>query len=116
MDGTFESAWARRTDAWLAWLQTQPLAPTPLVPNVGSWITSRETTGYAAADGLMIEGFGLEADASPYPYADWQLQMNRIQAQSTAAGGSGVKPMWGCSGADVCSGVPTCSSRATAPL
>ena len=67
-----------RIDAWLAWLQTQPLGAYYLVPNVGSWITSRETTGYAAADGLMIEGFGLEADASPYPYADWQLQMNRI--------------------------------------
>ena len=78
IDETFESAWAARIDAWLAWLQTQPLGAYYLAPNVGSWITSRETTSYAAADGLMIEGFGLEADASPYPYADWQLQMNRI--------------------------------------
>ncbi len=77
IDETFETAWAARIGAWLVWLQTQPLGAYYLVPNVGSWITTRETTDYSAADGLMIEGFGLEADASPYPYSDWQLQMNR---------------------------------------
>jgi len=25
----------------------------------------------------MVEGFAIEADQSPYPYSDWQLQMNR---------------------------------------
>jgi hypothetical protein len=26
----------------------------------------------------MVEGFAIEADQSPYPYSDWQLQMNRV--------------------------------------
>jgi hypothetical protein len=48
------------------------------------------------ADGVMIEGFAIEADASPYNLEDWQLQMNRalglinqgkvILAQSYATG------------------------------
>jgi hypothetical protein len=96
IDSAFESAWTTRIDDWLAWLQTQPLGNYALIPNAGSWITSRDTTNYAMADGVMIEGFAIEADASPYNLEDWQLQMNRtlglinqgkvILAQSYATG------------------------------
>jgi hypothetical protein len=48
-----------------------------ILPNVGSWIASRDATDYGAADGVMIEGFALEADRSPYALDDWRLQMNR---------------------------------------
>lgn len=95
-DASFERAWANRIKTWLAWLQTQTLSAYYLVPNVGSWITSRDNTDYRRADGLMIEGFAIEADRSPYNYTDWQLQMNRaakavarkqaILAQSYATG------------------------------
>jgi len=78
VDAAFESAWATRITNWLTWLQSQPVGNYYIVPNVGSWITSRETTDYSPADGLMIEGFAIEADQSPYNYEDWQLQMNRI--------------------------------------
>jgi len=77
-DAAFEAAWATRIDNWLAWLQGRALGKYYIVPNVGSWITTRETTTYARADGLMVEGFALEADASPLPIEDWRLQMNRI--------------------------------------
>jgi hypothetical protein len=80
VDNNFERAWATRITNWLAWLQSQLVGNYYLIPNVGSWITSRETTDYNPADGLMIEGFALEADQSPYNYEDWQLQMNRILA------------------------------------
>lgn len=77
-DPTFETAWSSRIDKWLAWLQKQPIGKYAILPNAGSWITTRDTTTYAAADGVMIEGFAIEANASPLPLSDWQLQMNRI--------------------------------------
>lgn len=85
VDDVFEDAWANKISAWLEWLQGQPLSRYHVVPNMGSWITSRETTDYGAADGLMIEGFAMDADQSPYALEDWQLQMNRI-LQATRLG------------------------------
>ncbi|MEW6059803.1 MAG: putative glycoside hydrolase [Actinomycetota bacterium] len=78
VDPAFEAAWTERIDDWLAWLQSQPIGDAYLVPNAGSWITTRDATTYAAADGLMIEGFAIEADESPYPLEDWRLQMDRV--------------------------------------
>ncbi|HPH97955.1 MAG TPA: putative glycoside hydrolase [Anaerolineaceae bacterium] len=78
LDTVFESAWAQRIHNWLDWLQTQPAGDYYIVPNVGSWITTRDPTDYSPVDGVMIEGFALEGDASPYALVDWQLQMNRI--------------------------------------
>lgn len=75
---SFENTWATRITSWLSWLQSQPVGNYYLVPNVGSWITTRDPTDYSPADGLMVEGFALEADQSPYALDDWQLQMNRI--------------------------------------
>lgn len=85
LDLAFEAAWSARIESWLAWLQTQPVGAHYIVPNVGSWITTRDTTDYGAADGMMVEGFAIEADASPYNLEDWCLQMNRILA-ATARG------------------------------
>lgn len=78
LDLVFEQAWAQRIHNWLDWLQTQPAGAYYIVPNVGSWITTRDPTDYSPVDGVMIEGFALEADASPYALEDWRLQMNRI--------------------------------------
>lgn len=78
IDEPFEEMWTRRIDDWLSHLQARPLGAYHVVPNVGSWITSRDRTTYEAADGAMVEGFALEADASPYPLSDWQLQQDRI--------------------------------------
>ncbi len=78
IDEAFEIAWATRIENWLQWLQEQDLGAYYLIPNVGQWITSREQTNYAPADGLMVEGFALEGSGEPYAIGDWQLQMNRI--------------------------------------
>jgi len=77
VDAEYEQAWATRIDAWLAWLQTQPVGAYAIVPNVGSWVTTRDPTTYAAADGVMIEGFAMWGEASPLAVDDWRLQMNR---------------------------------------
>jgi hypothetical protein len=78
VDEASETAWSNRISGWLSWLQTQPIGGYYIIPNVGSWINSRDRTDYSPADGVMVEGFAIEADASPYPYSDWQLQMNRV--------------------------------------
>jgi hypothetical protein len=41
-------------------------------------ITSRETTAYSLADGVMVEGFGAWGWGWYFDLPDWQLQMNRI--------------------------------------
>ena len=77
-DLTLENAWATRINAWLTWLQTQPAGDYYIVPNVGSWITTRDPTNYSPVDGVMIEGFAIQGDADPYDPFDWRLQANRI--------------------------------------
>jgi hypothetical protein len=77
LDLDYETAWAARIDAWLAWLQTQPVGDYAIVPNVGNWVTTRDPTTYAAADGVMLEGFAMWGEGSPYAVDDWRLQMNR---------------------------------------
>lgn len=76
-DLDYENAWSSRIDAWLAWLQTQPVGDYAIVPNVGNWVTTRDPTTYAAADGAMFEGFAMWGEGSPYAVDDWRLQMNR---------------------------------------
>jgi hypothetical protein len=78
VDTAFESSWTTRVNNWLTWLQSQPVGSYYLIPNAGSWITSRDAVDYSRADGVMVEGFALEADESPYALEDWKLQMNRI--------------------------------------
>ena len=78
VDERFENAWSERISGWLSWLQTQPIGDYYIIPNVGSWINSRDRTDYSPADGVMVEGFAIEADQSPYAHSDWQLQMNRV--------------------------------------
>lgn len=77
VDEAFESAWSMRIQDWLVWLKSQPLGNYTLIPNAGNFIVSRDTTDYSVADGVMIEGFAMEADASPYSLEDWKLQMNQ---------------------------------------
>ncbi|MCZ7568368.1 MAG: putative glycoside hydrolase [Ardenticatenaceae bacterium] len=77
IDNAFESTWSTRIENWLSWLQSQ-MGSAYLIPNVGGWVTSRETTDYSLADGVMIESFGEWGPGDPFDLGDWQLQMNRI--------------------------------------
>jgi hypothetical protein len=74
---TFESWWSRQIDAFLSYAHAH-LHGVALIPNAGSWITTRDSTDYSVADGVMIEGFGEWAAHHPFALGDWQLQMNRI--------------------------------------
>ncbi len=78
LDNTFESQWATRLENFMSYVQQGSLADYHFIPNAGQWVTSRETTDYSIADGVMIEGFGGWGYASYFELADWQLQMNRI--------------------------------------
>jgi hypothetical protein len=71
VDAAFETAWSRRIERWLAFLHAS--VQRPLVPNVGSWVTTRDRTDYSGADGAMVEGFAL--GLAP---GDWALQLDRV--------------------------------------
>jgi hypothetical protein len=75
---TFETAWAARIQDWIAYVKGQFGSRYLLIPNVGNWVTTRETTDYRGADGVMIEGFAEWDAGSPFDLTDWQLQMERI--------------------------------------
>jgi Hypothetical glycosyl hydrolase family 15 len=70
-DPPWELAWSKRIERWLVY--TQKRVGKPIVVNAGSWVTTREKTSYAAAAGVMIEGF-----ATGLAPADWQLELNRM--------------------------------------
>ncbi|MBP7865236.1 MAG: hypothetical protein KA419_04740 [Acidobacteria bacterium] len=82
-DLAFENAWKTRIRDYLVWLKVRFAHKAWIVPNVASWITGRDDTDYSPADGMMVEGFAMEADASPYPFDDWRLSMDRIVAATT---------------------------------
>jgi dienelactone hydrolase len=79
IDEAFEADWTRRIDDWLAWAN-QALKPDALIVNAGMLVTSRDTTDYSRADGVMIEGFAGWGEADRFEVGDWLLQMNRILA------------------------------------
>jgi hypothetical protein len=70
LDVPFEHAWSRRLERWLPYVQRQ--VGKPVVANVGSWVTTRDTTDYSHIAGVMIEGFG-----AGYAPGDWLLQQRR---------------------------------------
>jgi hypothetical protein len=49
------------------------------IPNVGPWVTTRDTCDYAAfSDGVMVEFFGSWGPFDLFELEDWKLEMNRI--------------------------------------
>lgn len=78
VDAAFESAWAGRIERLIAFMQQGALAPYYFIPNVGQWVTTRDPTNYAGADGVMIEGLGEWGQGAYFELADWQLQLDRI--------------------------------------
>ncbi len=73
-----ERAWMARIDRFMRYEHRRLRGRLWLIPNAGSWITTRDRTDYSLADGVMIEGFA-EADAARfYAVGDWRLQMDRV--------------------------------------
>jgi len=86
IDPAFEAGWTRRLDDWLGAIKARLGSRYRLLPNVGSWITTRDATTYAAADGVMIEGFASSSATQLLAPGDWVLQMDRVLGL-TARGG-----------------------------
>lgn len=77
-DLSFENTWKEKIERYLRYLMNRFGGSYYLIPNVGSWITSRESTDYSIADGVMVEGFAADGENSFYALSDWKLQMNKI--------------------------------------
>jgi hypothetical protein len=73
-----EGAWTDRIDRFMRYEKRRLHGRLWFIPNAGSWITTRDQTDYAIADGVMIEGFAEGGPSSFYALGDWQLEMNRV--------------------------------------
>lgn len=80
VDAAFEADWARRIEEGLTALKARMGQRYALLPNAGNWVNGRDPVRYAAADGVMVEGFASWGPGRLYDPADWRLQMNRILA------------------------------------
>jgi len=69
-DPPWELAWSHKIERWLAY--TRKHVGKPVIVNAGSWVTTRDRTSYAAAAGVMVEGF-----ATGLAPADWRLELTR---------------------------------------
>jgi hypothetical protein len=75
---TFDQTWATMMQNWLVYLKGR-LPYNYLIPNVGSWITTRDLPWLDnPSDGMMIEGFNMGSNTQYYALGDWQLEMNRV--------------------------------------
>jgi hypothetical protein len=78
VEAAFEFAWKTRLEDFMLFAQSGDLAPYHFIPNAGMLVTSRETTDYSLADGVMVEGFAEWGQGAHFDLADWELQMNNI--------------------------------------
>ncbi len=78
VDEPAERAWSRRIERFLRYARRRFDGAVYLIPNAGSWVTTRDTTDYSPADGVMIEGFAQWGPGSPFAESDWALQQDRI--------------------------------------
>lgn len=79
-DEVFEAGWTRRIEDWMIWLNTAFGDDFALIVNAGQLVTTRETTDYSLADGVMVEGFAGWDEHDRFETGDWTLQINRILA------------------------------------
>lgn len=77
VDLAFEGAWSDRLESFLDYLRGRFDGRWYVIPNVGSWVTSRDTTDYGHADGVFIEGFGYDVWES-FGLEGWQIQNDRL--------------------------------------
>lgn len=76
-DEAFEQDWTLRINDWLSWANAELSDQYALIVNAGQLVTSRETTDYSRADGIMIEGFAGWDEYDRFEFGDWQLQLDR---------------------------------------
>jgi Hypothetical glycosyl hydrolase family 15 len=80
VDAGFEQSWATLEHDFTDYMRTFFAGQYVWVPNVGSYITSRDPSDYSNVDGVMIEGFAELGGGNYLALSDWALQMNRVLA------------------------------------
>jgi len=78
VDEAFEQEWATRQHAFTDFIQERFAGTWKWIPNIGSYITTRDPSDYSNTDGVMIEGFAEWGGGSYFDPTDWQLQMDRL--------------------------------------
>ena len=76
-DPTFEAAWAQSIHRFTDYMRARFQGRWLWIPNVGSWVTTRDPTDYTNVDGAMIEDFADYGNENFLAPSDWVLQMNR---------------------------------------
>jgi len=61
LDPTFELAWSQKMARFMDFMRARFASRYRFLPNVGTWLTTRDQTDFARADGVFIEGFGYDA-------------------------------------------------------
>ena len=61
LDPAFEATWSAKLGAFMDFARARFDGAYRFVPNVGTWLTTRDATDYSRADGVFIEGFGYDA-------------------------------------------------------
>jgi hypothetical protein len=82
-DPAFEEAWARRIERFMRFVKRRFGGQYLLIPNAGWWVTSRDSTDFAIADGMFIEGFGRDVWAT-FGHEGWRIQADRVLGHAAA--------------------------------
>lgn len=60
VDPVFEALWSQKLASFMDFARARFAGAYRFVPNVGTWLTTRDATDFAHADGVFIEGFGYD--------------------------------------------------------
>jgi hypothetical protein len=77
IDIPFEDMWANMIHSFTDYMRFRLHGTWLWIPNVGSWVTTRDPTNYTNVDGAMIEGFSDYGNQNFLATADWVTQMDR---------------------------------------
>lgn len=77
IDTVFEDWWAQTMHDFTDFMRARFAGRWLWIPNVGSWVTTRDPSNYTNVDGAMIEGFADYGNANFLAPADWVTQMDR---------------------------------------
>lgn len=84
IDSNFEQSWATREHTFTDYIRGQFAGQYKWIPNIGSYITTRDPSDYSNLDGCMFEGFAEGGSSNWYALGDWQLEMNRALPMSSS--------------------------------
>jgi hypothetical protein len=77
IDLPFELAWSQKMARFMDFMRARFAGRYRFLPNVGTWVTTRDQTDFAHADGVFIEGFGYDV-WEQYGLEAFTTQSNRL--------------------------------------